>query len=70
MTPKEKVVRKTKIKCVEIYIQNLVVRPWHQNFRLVIMLEYQRKRKHLIMDILKDRRKMFLKFKKLNRPFQ
>ena len=22
-----------------LYIQNLVVRPWHQNFRLVIMLE-------------------------------
>ena len=39
MTPKEQVVRKTKIKCREIYIQKLVVRPWHQNFRLVIMFE-------------------------------
>ena len=27
MTAKEVVVRKTKIKCGEIYIQNLVVRP-------------------------------------------
>ena len=27
MTPKEQIVRKTKIKCGEIYIQNLVVRP-------------------------------------------
>ena len=38
MTPKQDV-RKTKIKCGEIYIQNLVVRPWVQNFGLVIMLE-------------------------------
>ena len=37
MSPKEASVRKTKIKCGEIYIQNLVVRLWLQNFELVIM---------------------------------
>ena len=31
--------RKSKLKCGEICILNLVVRPWLQNFRLVIMFE-------------------------------
>ena len=39
LTPKEASRRKTKIKCEEIYIQNMVGRSWHQNFRLVITLE-------------------------------
>ena len=39
MTPKEQVVRKTKIKAGEVYIQNLMVRHWLRNFRLVIMFE-------------------------------
>ena len=39
MTSKEASRKKTKIKCEEIYIQNLVVRLWLQNFRLVIMFE-------------------------------
>ena len=39
ITPKEASRKETKIKCLEIYIKNLVVRPWLQNFRLVIMLE-------------------------------
>ena len=39
MTQRKQVVRKTKIKSGEIYIQNLVARPWLQNLRLVIMLE-------------------------------
>ena len=32
MTPKEASRRNTKIKCGEIYIKNLVVRPWLQSF--------------------------------------
>ena len=39
MTPNEASCKETKIKCGEIYIQNLVVRPWLQNFRLEIMFE-------------------------------
>ena len=39
ITPKEASRRKTKIKCVEMYTHNWVVRPCHQNVRLVIMLE-------------------------------
>ena len=39
MTPKEASCKETKIKCGEIYIQNLVVRPWLQNCRLVIMFK-------------------------------
>ena len=39
MTPKEASRKKTNIKCGEIYIQNLVERPWLTNFRLVVMLE-------------------------------
>ena len=39
MTPKEASRKENEIKCGETYIQYLVVRPWNQNFRLVIMLE-------------------------------
>ena len=39
MTAKEASRKETKIKCGEIYIQNLAVRTWLQNFRLAIMLE-------------------------------
>ena len=35
-------------------------------FRSVIMLDSQRKRKHLIKDTLKDGPKRFLKFQKFN----
>ena len=58
----KQVVRKTKIKYGEIYNQNWVVRPYHQNFQLVIMLEEQRKRKYLIKDTLKDGRRGFQNF--------
>ena len=40
---RKQVERKTKIKCGEIYIQNLMVRPWLQNFQLEIIFEKQRK---------------------------
>ena len=66
MTPKEASRKENENNVYEIYIQNLVVRTWHQNFRLVIMIEYERRRKHLIKDKLKDGRKRFLKFKKFN----
>ena len=39
VTPKEASRTETKIKCEEIYTQNLVVRTWLQNFRFMIMLE-------------------------------
>ena len=70
MTPKEASREKNEIKCGEIYIQNLVVRPWFQNFRLVIILEQQRKRKYLIKDTLKHGRNKFLKFLRFNSQFQ
>ena len=38
MTPKEASRRKMKINCEEIYTQNLLLRPLHRNFRLLIML--------------------------------
>ena len=39
MTPKEASRKKNENKVWKIYIQNLVVRPWLQNFQLVIMFE-------------------------------
>ena len=39
MTQKEASRKENEIKCGKIYIQNLVVKPWLQNFRLAIMLE-------------------------------
>ena len=42
ITSKDASRKENENKCGEIYIQNLVVRPWRQNLRLVIILE-QRK---------------------------
>ena len=39
MSPKEASCKENENKCGEIYIQNLVLRPWLQNFKLEIMLE-------------------------------
>ena len=39
MSPKEASRKENENKCGEIYIQNLVVRHWLKNFRMVIMLE-------------------------------
>ena len=62
ITPKEASRKENENKVWRIFIQNLVVIPWLQNFRLVIMLEKQRKRKHFIKDTLKHGRKRFTKF--------
>ena len=39
MAPKKRVVRRTKIKCGEIFSRKWVVRPWYKNFQLMIILE-------------------------------
>ena len=70
MTPKEVSRKENENKVWRNLYPEFVVRPWHHNFRLVIMLEWQWKRKHLIKNTLKDGRKRFSKFPKFNWPFQ